>query len=272
MYQRIIKSIIITSCLMIGITKISFAQFEGAIDMKVTVMEDGKPQVMEYSMMMKKDLVASQIKSVGGGEGGGKFIFRGDKKLLWIVNDAEKNYLEISLNDADNKKTNDLESKNKPKVTKTGKTEKLLGYVCDEVIIEDGKEVTHIWGTSKLGNIYQDLMKSFGSIAGNTDPKQNGGWESELEALKLFPLKIISKENGKVTQTQEVIKIESKMVPVKIFDIPAGFKKIPMGLNMQEMMREPDKDDPGVNPDLEKMMKQLQEMQEEKEDTSDGGK
>jgi hypothetical protein len=271
MFQRIYKFIILTCFLLTGMIQISFAQFEGVIDMKVTMMEDGKPQVMEYSMMVKKDLIASQIKSVSGSEGGGKFIFRGDKKLLWIVNDAEKNYLEISLNDADKKKANNQEDKNKSKVTKTGKTEKILGYLCDEVIVEEGKEVTHIWGTSKLGNFYQDLMKSFGSMAGDSDPKQKGGWETELEALKLFPLKIISKENGSVTQTQEVTKIESKTVSSKIFDLPAGYEKIPMGLDMQEMMREPDKDDPGVNPDMEKMMKQLQEMQEEKEDTSGGG-
>jgi hypothetical protein len=271
MLQQIYKFIILTCFLLTGMIQISFAQFEGVIDMKVTMMEDGKPQVMEYSMMVKKDLIASQIKSVSGSEGGGKFIFRGDKKLLWIVNDAEKNYLEISLNDADKKKANNQEDKNKSKVTKTGKTEKILGYLCDEVIVEEGKEVTHIWGTSKLGNFYQDLMKSFGSMAGDSDPKQKGGWETELEALKLFPLKIISKENGSVTQTQEVTKIESKTVSSKIFDLPAGYEKIPMGLDMQEMMREPDKDDPGVNPDMEKMMKQLQEMQEEKEDTSGGG-
>lgn len=271
MYQRINKFIIITSFLMIGLTQMSIAQFEGVIDMKVTMMDQGKPQVMEYSMMVKKDLIASEIKSGGGSEAGGKFIFRGDKKLLWIVNDAEKNYLEISLSDVDKKKANNQEDKNKPKVTKTGKTEKLLGYICYEVIVEEGKEVTQLWGTSKLGNIYQDLMKSFGSMADNSDPERKGGWESELEALKLFPLKIISKDNGSVTQTQEVTKIESKMISSKIFDLPAGYEKIQMGLDMQQIMREEDKDDPGINTDMEKMMKQLQEMQEEKEDSSDGG-
>ncbi|MBI5476906.1 MAG: DUF4412 domain-containing protein [Ignavibacteriales bacterium] len=271
MFQRIYKLIIFSVLMLTGMTQISVAQFEGAIDMKVTMIEEGKPQVMEYSMFVKKDLIASQIKSTGADAMQGKFIFRGDKKVLWILNDAEKNYLEMPTKEFNKPETGKNENKKspKPKVTKTGKSEKILGYVCEEVIIDEGKEVTHIWGTGKLGNFYGDLMKSFGCMSENA--KAELGWEAELEALKLFPLKIVSKENGNITQTQEVTKIEAKSIPQKTFDVPSGYTKVPMNFNLQEMMSEPNKDDPGSNIEMEKMMKQLQEMQEGKEDSSDGG-
>lgn len=248
--------------------QISLAQFEGIIEMTMTVLDGGTPQIMEYSMMVKKDLVCSVMKQGAGAETGGKFIFRGDKKLLWILNESEKNYLEISFNSREEKQ-NTGEGKNlKTKVVKSGKTETILGYRCEEVIVEEADEMTHIWGTAMLGNFYHQLMKSLGGFSDRPDDKAQAGWESEIEALKLFPLKIISKTDGIVRQSQQVTKIESKKIAPELFEIPAGFTKLEMGLDMDTIMSEPDKDDPGVNVEMEKMMKQMQDAGED----SSGGR
>lgn len=267
-----------------GLSAIAIAQFEGSIDMKVVMTDQGKPEEMLYTMSIKKNLMASEIKSSAKGGDGGKFIFRGDKQVLWIINDAEKSFLELSLKDEREKETKSTES-SRAKVKKTGKKETILGYPCEEIIIEDGNEVTQLWGTAKLGDFYGELMKSFGQIDGKDAAASSSSWERELEALKLFPLKIVSKENGKITQTQEVTKIESKSIPASTFDVPKGYAKQKLEFDMGKMMKEmeeqmkaqkgkqkeADKDDPGMNIDMEKMMKQLQEMQEDKEDTTDGG-
>jgi len=261
---------------------VSIAQFEGAIDMKVTMQDEGKSHQMLYTMMVKKNLMAANIKGEDKENIESKFIFRGDKKVLWIVNDAEKVYLEYSLKDEQKPSAKETEKSN-VKVKKTGKKETILGYPCEEVIVEEGNEVTHLWGTTKLGDFYSDLMKSFGYVEGEEASSGSSGWEAELEALKIFPLKIISMENGQVKQTQEVTKIESKSIPVSTFEVPKGYTKQKLEFDMEKMMKEmgkepgskkhkytkPDKDNPGMNVEMEKMMKQLEELQKNVADTTD---
>src|SRR5438876_1226714 len=75
------------------------AQFEGVIDMKMVMNEEGVSREMMYSMSVKKDMMAAAVKGNDETMNRGRFIFRGDKKMLWIVNDDQKNYLEISLAD-----------------------------------------------------------------------------------------------------------------------------------------------------------------------------
>ena len=264
----------------------AFAQFEGAIDMKVTMDDQGRPQDIFYTMMVKNNLMATNIKSGGGEVNRGKFIFRGDKQVLWIVNDEEKSFLEISLKEENNVKGQNESMKQensgaKPKITKTGKKETILGYTCEEIVIEDKDEVTHLWGTSKLGNLYKDLFTSFGKMGGRSAHKEAESWEDELVNMKLFPIKIISMKEGKVVQSQEVTKIDKKQVPSSTFEISKDYQKQSMDFDIQKMMKEmkdmkkkgkeENKNDPGDNPDYEKMMKQMEEMMKKDSDTSGGG-
>ncbi len=273
-------------CSTIVFAGITLAQFEGAIDMKVSMIDQGKQENVFYTMFVKGNLMATSIKAGTGEAGRGKFILRGDKQLLWIVNDEEKSYFEISMKE-DNELKNPDEMKKpeqgdkKPKITKTGKKETILGYSCEEIVIEDKDEVTHIWGTSKLGNLYHDLFKSFGEMGGRGSKREAKDWEDELVNMKLFPLKILSKKDDKLVQSQEVTKIDKKSVASSVFAVPKDYSKQSMNFDIQKMMKEmnnmkkngkeEDKNDPGENPDLEKMMKQMEEMMKKDNDTSDGG-
>ncbi len=219
----------------------SFAQFEGMMDMKIILYDEGESEEIFYSMSVKKNLMATNIKNPGREGHVSTFIFRGDKQVLWIVNDEEKSYLELSVKDdlkSPKIKGNEKVEDPKLRVKRTGKKEVIHGYTCEEVIIEDGKEVIHIWGTAKLGNFYKDLMQSFGDITGGADPEPLKVWEDELMKLKLFPLKIVTMEEGKVTHQQETTKIVNKTLPASTFEVPKGFKKEKMDFNMEKMFRE----------------------------------
>ncbi len=264
-----------------SLSGISIAQFEGTIDMKVTMQDNGKTNQMLYTMMVKKNLMAANIKAEDKENIESKFIFRGDKKVLWIINDADKVYLEYDLNDEQT--SSGKTEKSDVKIKKTGKREAILGYPCEEFIVEEDNEVTQLWGTSKLGDFYSNLIKSFGHIEGRETESSSNGWEKELEALKIFPLKIISMEDGIVKQTQEVTKIESKSIPTSTFDVPKGYTKQKLEFDMEKIIKEmgkesgvkkqkhteQDKDNPGMNIDMEKMMKQLEELQRNPKDTTD---
>ncbi len=126
------------------------------------------------------------------------------------------------------------------------------------------------------------MVRSFGNIGGEG---QEAGdiWDDELAKLKLFPLKIVSKEKGKVHLTQEVTSIEPKTLGAGVFEVPKGYRKQTLELDMEKLMKEmeqmkkkdstgvPGKDDPGANMELEKMMKQLKEMKTDQKDTSGAG-
>ena len=281
------KNVIFLLSMLSLLSGISFAQFEGAIDMKVSMIENGKSHDAIYTMLVKNNLMATSIKSDSSEGGHGKFIFRGDKQALWVVDEAEKSYLEISLKDENKSNTKKVlvitkPQKAKQKIKNTGKKETILGYTCDELVIEDNDEVTHIWGTSKLGNVYHEMLKSFGEVGGQEAAKGKKGWEDELVDMKLFPLKIISMKDGKVEQTQEVTRIEKKTIPASTFEVPKDYKKQSIDFDMEKMMKEMqeqnknekeiDENNPGKNEDYEKMMKQMQEMIKGDKDTSDGSR
>jgi hypothetical protein len=256
------------------------AQFEGTMDMKVTGAEDRTEENLLYTMAIKNNLMSAIIKSQKENEGAGKFIFRGDKKVVWILNDKEKSYLEISLDEEELKGKDTQIVESAEKISKTGKKETILGYECEEVIVESKEGVTHLWGTKKLGDLYGTLMNSFAEMGGKEEGNKQQGWSKEIEKLSMFPLRVVSKEDNKVVLTQEVTKIEPKKIADSEFDVPKGYKKQTFEFDIQNMMKkldqqgkkhkEKDKNDPGENIDMEQLMKQLNDMQKD-EDTSDGG-
>lgn len=105
---------------------------------------------------------------VNSGETGYAMVYKEKKDLSTIIFD-DKNSAMLMLTDSDGEKTgvaiaidpetvadeaeesaegNDLDSY-KPK--KTGKTKTILGYLCDEYLVEDEDSETHMWVSEKLG-------------------------------------------------------------------------------------------------------------------------
>ena len=225
----------------IFLTSMATAQFEGVIDMKATVTVKGKPRDILYNMSVKKDMIAFDMQAVEKEIGGGKFIYRGDKKVLWILNDKEKNYLEMPLKDEEGTQNEAREkgSKNgRDEVHKTGKTEKILGYDCDEWVADSKDGTTSMWGTSKLGNIYGGLAKALGQM-GHGKMKNSGmEWERGLQEMNMFPLKIVHSKEGKIVASQVVTKLEPKTLAASLFEAPEGYKKQSLDFDMMKMMKD----------------------------------
>ncbi len=235
------------------------AQFEGAIDMKVTAPDGDSMRVVSYSMLINGDKMMSEIMSREDTTKRGRFIFRGDRKLLWIINDDEKSYLEINLGDVQGAAApRDTAGKDTarpaPRLKKTGAGESILGYQCEEYVVEEGSRVTHIWGTQALGNVYRGLSSSMGEMGGQDAGSTQKGWEDELAAMTLFPLRISTTQNGTMEESQEVTRIHAETVPASAFEPPAAYTKQSMQL------------------DLEKILKEMQDKMDTRADTSGGGK
>ena len=120
------------------------------------------------------------------------------------------------------------------KVEKTGRTETILGYLCEEYVTTDGGNTTEMWITDQLG--------SFAGLGGGNPMagmmgggKRGGGspasgWEQALKSKGgAFPLRVVSRDaKGRESFRLEARKIEPGPLPDSDFAPPAGFQKFSM--------------------------------------------
>jgi hypothetical protein len=243
------------------------AQFEGVIDFKHTMGDGAQARNTTVTVSIKDRLMAFTPHEKGE-IGSGKVIYRGDKHVMWIIDEKKQTYLEIDVADTAADQQNATPDKPKMTIHKTGKTQTILGYPCEEVIVESDNESHDLWCTSKLGKVFEGVAKSFGKMShgrGNTGATE---WRKEFMAMNEFPLKTVSTKKGRVTEIEEVTNIEQKSLPAAMFDVPEGYKQQSLGgatgdmmKQLQEQMKNRDAGGgkPGQNVDMEKLMKEMQE-------------
>ncbi|HTL68995.1 MAG TPA: DUF4412 domain-containing protein [Lacunisphaera sp.] len=124
-------------------------------------------------------------------------------------------------------------------VERTGRTETILGYKCDELVVMDKGTTTNMWVASDLG--------TFMGLGGGGGPPSGGGlgamfggghkasspaaakWEEVLKGKGGFPLRVISHDSkGKETFKMEVTKIQPESLPDTLFVPDPGLKKFQM--------------------------------------------
>ena len=268
---------IIMTVLVLCLAGKSWAQFEGELNMNVKHINGEFQETTNMVIYVKDQLMAFDAKEQNG-KARGMFIYRGDKKVFWMVNEEEKTYLEVPLDEKggqpkmhDKKKSPE---RNKPDIRRTERRQTILGYPCEEIIVKENDETVELWGTEKLGHVIEGFVKAFGELRMQAQENTGEMWEDELLRMKLFPLKEKRKRNDKVIEIDEVTKIESKKLSSSLFEPPAGFKKQSFSVEMNTMMKEMQKNGDSTQPmnkdDLEKMIKELQEkMKQKNEDSTD---
>jgi hypothetical protein len=124
-------------------------------------------------------------------------------------------YAEMTLKDGPAKGSGAKESE--PVVKKTGKTETILGYRCEQILITHGGKETEVWATKGLGRFIQ--LDPGGGTA--------SAWERELASGDMFPLRVIEKDaKGKRVSAMEVTAVEKKSLSDSLFKVPANFNKL----------------------------------------------
>jgi len=195
------------------------AQFEGLVESRNYTLDDnGIGQHFDMTIWVRRDMVKVRIPTVGNVPGS-TVIYRHDRKISWVFNDAEKTYFEVSL--ADQSKEQSNQDPDKPKVERTKRTRKVLGYVCEQIILRRGESETEIWGAKGLA----DLAGRLDSLLGNGEGRSPGTDTELLRQLQLFPLISMTRYNGKVIDSQEVTKIERRPLTSDLFVIPPEYNK-----------------------------------------------
>lgn len=158
------------------------------------------------------------------------FIMSGEKSLILMK--EQKTYMDLNnpmfsmmpgMSGMDSDEEKSLESFDINKY-KTGKTQNLLGYECEQWIFNDEEEELEIeaWVTDELGNFM--MMKS--PMGGGFSPS----WSSSLKNKGFFPLLVITREeDGEETSKFEVVNVDQKDLNNDLFSAPSDFEefKIP---------------------------------------------
>jgi hypothetical protein len=197
----------------------ALSQFEGTIQSKNRSVDDaGVEHVYQMTIWVKKAMVRVQVPAIGDAPAS-IAIYRRDRKVSWMLDEAQHTYFEIRMPEGrDSEQSARPEGKEAASVQRTKRTKKLLGFMCEQVILTRGEVRTEIWGARGL----EELVKVLGEtleLGQAMDPVDL------IASMGLFPLKSTTEYEGRVLDAQEITKIERRVLDPGLFEIPAGYAK-----------------------------------------------
>lgn len=150
-----------------------------------------------------------------------------EKKEMIMLMPEQKTYMVMPMKQAMDKATEHTD-KNMD-IERTGKTEKILGYKCDQIIVKDKENgtVTEMWVAPNLGTFMG--MSSGGGMFGGRKSATSAKWEEALKGKSGFPLRVVTRNaTGAEDSRMEVTKIEPGSQPDSLFAPPADYEKFSM--------------------------------------------
>ena len=201
----------------LGLSSLLRAQtFEGVVEYSVTTERGTMP--MKY--MKKGDNVRVEMEGPQGMKAT-ILINEKDNKSVMLM-DQMKMYMKMPTPPMGDS------TAPKPEITKTGKSQKLLGYDCQQYIVKEGNQATEVWITKDLGPFQMFRM---GGPRGQSNAE---AWQKAIGNEGGFPLLATTKEGDEQLSKMEATKVEKTSLDDALFKIPDDYK--PMD---SSMMRRP---------------------------------
>lgn len=207
------------------------ASFEGKVTLAMT-MGKGQSQVLDYSIKG----TAIRIDMNAQGQSFASIMDLQKMEMLMLM-PQQKMYMVMPLKDKIESAVDDALAK-EPNIEKTGRTETILGYKCDEYISKDRDVTTEIWLAEGLG-AFMGLGSGggMGDMFGGGKKKASAGWEEKFKGKAGFPLRVVSRDaKSRETFKMEATKIEPGTLPASLFQAPDGWQKFQMP-NMGGMLK-----------------------------------
>ncbi len=199
------------------------AQFEGVIETSNTTTDETGAEQHYVMTMWIKGSMAKITNTATPATPASTMIYRSDLRVIRILNDENKTFFEVPQGTS---KDEDSGEGGKPAaIRKTGKTKKILGYRCDQYVMRQEEMETEIWGTKDLRGLSSALARALGEERAG----QGEAWNDELTRLGIYPILANTRIEGKVVESQEVVRIEKRSLPDDLFSLPAGYKKQSVG-------------------------------------------
>jgi hypothetical protein len=221
MNRPLLKIVMALNILLFFISSLSIAQdkFQGKVTFEVS--EGGQNQQISYFVKGNKFLIQP---ADGEAAGQGSMIYDGDKKAMIIIMNEQKMYMEMPI-DPMNEMSNN-ESTGAEYFVKTGKSQDVLGYSCDEFEFKDQNNKGFALMTKELGGfMFMDDPESGGSTE----------WQKEIMNEGYFPM-LVKEENssGELKTVFKVVDLKKMKLDDNMFSAPPGYSKFDMQ-NMQNM-------------------------------------
>lgn len=194
--------------------------FEGKVSLLITTAKS-KPQTLNYALKGQ----ALRIDIDTGKDGTfGTIMDLGRHEMLIIMN-AQQMYMTMPMKGLEAKASAAAGAAGSTsQLEKTGKTEIILGYKCEQLLMHDKGHNTEAWVAEGLGNFMG--LGGGGPMGGGRKPS---AWESTLKGQGGFPLRVIDRDTGgKEVFRMEATKIEPGSLPDSLFGPPDGFQKFSM--------------------------------------------
>jgi hypothetical protein len=213
--------------------------FEGVISTRMT-FENGRTVDGVYQIKGSKSRWEG---TMPGAErmGGTAMIFDGEAGTMTTIMPAQKVYMVTNVRDM----AKDLpESDTKfPKMTKTGKKERIAGHPCEHWLMGDDQKMD-VCLAKGLGFFGMGGGKGSGGLSTAFPTMERAKLEAQVAAHPevkelveggAFPLKV---EDGDRKFSMIVTRIEKKRLADALFRAPAGFQEMNMGRLMQQMQKQ----------------------------------
>jgi hypothetical protein len=242
----------------------ALAQFEGVVDMKMTMREGsgtGKAFISKAASRSEIDIRAPKMEGAGRPAGFKMVMIQklAQPNVVYSINDEQKTYAVI-----DTKKMREGLPKDKePKyaVKRIG-SDSVSGYGCEKVLITNDKAPTQ----ETEACIAKDILGSsawYQAMSRNQDGSASMFKAMKDAGVEGFPVRMVMREKGKSepNATMEIVKVEKRALPASLFEIPPGYSETSMmgtmmtpesAKQMEEMMK---KLTPEQRKQIEEMMK-----------------
>lgn len=195
--------------------------FEGEVDMQMQNNKSDKALLMKY--FVKGNKIRTDIETKDGATGGGIYDWQTHQMIMFM--DKQKMYMVSELHP---EKFHYNSQGKHFKIHKTGNTQNILGYDCQEWDYESDDDNGKVWFAPGIGNWWGTQMAA---QSDKLDPAQKAMVNMVIEQ-KLFPMKWESiNKSGGVNRTAEATKVDKKSLDSSLFEPPAGYKE----LNMPKM-------------------------------------
>ncbi len=113
------------------------------------------------------------------------------------------------------------------KVEATGKTEKISGYQCKQVLIRDKKRgLTELW-ISEAALDMKTFLAEFKSFMSFGLPPVMNALDQHPE-LKGLPFRVIEYDGVKMARRSTITRLETAPLPPAVFEVPAGYAEVKM--------------------------------------------
>ncbi len=221
-------------------TFLAAANFEGKVSMSVTM--PGKPPTdMVFSLKENRSRIDTQM----GGNNAGIIMDQGKQEMTILMN-SQKMYITRPLpkpsqpGETPAAGTPAMPAHETPQLTSEGPGEKILGYDTTKYLATSKDGTSEIWVTDQLGSFAgMGPGGAGGPPAGRRGAPTAAGstWDQLIAGRNLFPLRVVSKKNGKEDMRMEATSIQKETLPESTFTPPPDFQKFDLGNMMQGMMQ-----------------------------------